>query len=308
MENNPSENSSGSKSKMLMTVITVILAIVIVALLIILLQTRSHLKGLLAEKEQQRVELRGELDSLMNEHEKVKMEYGELADTLISKDSVIQANAVEIKRLLDTEWEYYKVKKKLAQLQVVAQGYVRQMDSLYTVNAALTKENIEMKEDIRSLKKEKTEVEKNRDELSQKVEIASALKVYNVQAEAIRSRSGGDKEVATDKASKVDKIRVCFTVSENKIISAGDKDIFVRIARPDKEILTKTRGDEYTFEFQGAQLQYSIRKTIMYENRQEEICVYWDKQYSSQEMATGLYHVDIFCEGNEIGHTTFTLR
>lgn len=308
MEANPSEKKTTGKSNTLMIVVVVVLAIVVIGLIIMLVSTRSNLKGLLQEKEMQRVELQQELDSLITEHNRVKTEYGQLSDTLQAKDSVIQANAVEIKRLLNTEWEYYKVKKKLAQLQVIAQGYVMQMDSLYRVNASLTEENVAIKKDLKDLRKEKEKIESDRNALSDKVEIASVLKAVNMKATGLRLRSGGEKEVETDKVQRVDQVRVCFTISENAIAQPGTKDIYIRIARPDQEILVKSRLDEYSFEFQGEKLQYSMMQTIDYENRAIDQCVYWKKEYSSQELQPGLYHVDIFCENAIIGHTTFSLR
>jgi len=308
MEFNPKENPAKSRSNTTWIALIIVLAIIVVVLIIMLFQTRTSLKSLLAEKEQQRFELKQELDSLLVEHDKVKIEYGQLSDSLQSKDSVIQANASEIRRLLDTEWEYYKVKKKLAQLQTVAQGYVRQMDSLYTVNAALSEENVVMRKDIKVLQKEKEQIENDRKVLSGKVEIASVLKAINMEAVGLRLRSGGEKEVATDKVQRVDQVRICFTIGENELATAGKKDIYLRIARPDQEILTKSRIDDYSFEYQGDRLQYSIMQTVDYENKALDLCVYWKKEYSSQEMKPGLYHVDIFCENSIIGHTTFTLR
>lgn len=289
-------------------IISIILAVAIVGLFIWFMTTKSHLDNLLDEKDELRVGLATELDSLMREHEMVKAAYGDLSDSLYVKDSIIQENANEIKKLLNTQWEYYKVKKKLSQLQVVAQGYVQQMDSLYRVNEVLTQENIAMKQDIQTLKSEKELIEQDKRQLSEQVEIASALRAYNIEATGIRLRARGTKEVPTDKISKVEKVKVCFLLSENEITTPGDKEIYVRIARPDKEILTRTKDDEYTFEFEGEMIQYSIVKKINYQNQPVDLCMYWQKQYSSQDMMVGLYHVDIFCEGEEIGHTTFTLR
>lgn len=289
-------------------ILAIVFGIAAIVLVILLFQTRSNLKGLLAEKEQQRLELKSELDSVLIEHERVKLEYGQLSDSLEVKDSLIQANAVEIKRLLDTEWEYYKVKKKLSQLQVIAQGYVVQMDSLYRVNAALTEENQTMKKDIKTLQKAKDEADKDREQLTEKVEIAAILKAINMEAIGLRYRTGSEKEVPTDKVQRVDQVRVCFTIAENKISTPGKKDIYIRIARPDQEILIKSRLDNYSFEYQGEQLQYSIMQTIEYENAPVDLCLYWKKDYSNQELTPGLYHVDIFCENAIIGHTTFTLR
>lgn len=308
MENTNQKSDNGKAKFNIWPVVSVFLILAVVGLVIWLSLTRSNLNQLLEEKELQRVELRQELDSLLNEHEKVKVAYGDLSDSLVVKDSVIQANAVEIKKLLNTQWEYYKVKKKLSQLQEIAQGYVRQMDSLYRVNEALTEENIAMKQDIAELKDAKAAVEKDREELTKQVEIASVLKAYNIEAGGIRLRSGGSKEVPTDKAGRIDKVKVCFTIGENAIVPAGERMVYVRIARPDKEILTKTKGDNYTFPFQGDTLQYSIMKTVNYENIPLEICLDWYKQYSSQDMLEGLYHVDIFADDNVIGHSTFTLR
>jgi myosin heavy subunit len=297
--------ADSSKTMMILAIVFGVVAIVMV---ILLFQSRSSLKGLLAEKEQQRVELQMELDSVMVEHEKVKKEYGQLSDSLMVKDSVIVANAMEIKRLLDTEWEYYKVKKKLNQLQLIAQGYVQQMDSLYRVNTALTEENQAIRKDLKDLRQEKDKIEKDREQLSEKVEIAAVLKAVNMEATGLRTRTGGEKEVATDKVQRVDQVRVCFTVAENKIASPGTKEIYVRIARPDQEIMVKSRLDDFSFEYQGERLQYSIMQTIEYANAPVDLCLYWKKEYSSQDMQPGLYHVDIFCENAIIGHTTFTLR
>ena len=244
----------------------------------------------------------------MIQHEMVKHQYGELSDSLMVKDSVIQANAKEIKRLLNTEWEYYKVKKKLGQLQLIAQGYVHQMDSLYRVNATLSEENQAMKKDLGQLKKDKEDMEKSNADLTEKVEIASYLSAYNTEATGIRFKAGGKKEVPTDKAQRVEQVKVCFILSENKLASQGKKDVYVRIARPDKEILTRGASSKYTFEYEGKQIQYSIMQNVDYQGAAIDLCLYWKKIYSGQEMPAGLYHVDIFCEGSVIGHTTFTLR
>ncbi|MFO7613082.1 MAG: hypothetical protein R6W71_00410 [Bacteroidales bacterium] len=303
--NKPEEKIKQSR---LIMWIAIILGVAVIALIIVLFMTRSSLKNLLTEKELQRTELRQELDSLLGEHEKVKIEYGQITDSLMVKDSVIQANAKDIRRLLDTEWEYYKVRKKLAQLQLIAQGYVRQMDSLYRVNAALEEVNIAMQKDLKDLRNEKDEIERDRRVLSDQVEIAAILRAVNMEATGLRVRGGGDRETPTDKVQRVDQVRVCFTVGENKIAAPGKKDIHIRIARPDQEILVRSRLQDYTFEYQGELLQYSMMKTIDYQNEAIDLCAYWNKEYSAQEMRPGLYHVDIFCEDAIIGHTTFTLR
>lgn len=306
-EQTPQINSGRKKSAKGMIIILVILVLAIVGLLIWNFSIKKDMNTLLEEKEVQRVELQTELDSLMYEHDMIKEDYGTLSDSLFVKDSIIQANAQEIRKLLDTQWEYYKVKRKLVLLQKVSQGYVRQMDSLYTVNKVLTEENIVIRQDLQEAWEENEMIAQDNEQLNEKVGQASVLQVYNMSAMGVRDR-GTSKEKDTDKASRVDKIKVCFTIGENKIVEAGTKDIYVRIARPDKLILTKDRSDTYTFEYQGEKIQYSIKKLIDYQNLSMNMCLYWEKSYEEKEIMKGTYHVEVFYGEEVIGHTQFILK
>lgn len=221
-------------------------------------------------------------------------------------DSVIKANAKEIKQMLNYKWEYYKIKKKMSRLQVIAQGYVRQMDSIVTVNRDLTEENLQIKEEIKKEKRKNKELEKQAETLTDIVDEASVLSLYNLKAEGVHIR-GGSREVPTDKIRRVDLIKVCFTVGENSIIEPGNKSIYVRIAKPDKSIMALGRGNEYSFMFNGEELQYSINKEIDYQNQAIDLCLKYNLR-KSQELEPGLYHVDIFEGNNTIGHTTFSLK
>ena len=293
-------------SNLWMYIILVILALGIIGLSIKLISVKNEMKGLLVEKENQRIELEGELDSLMVQHQNIKKAYGELTDTLSLKDSIIVANAVEIKKLLNTKWEYYKIKKKLNRLQVIAQGYVRQMDSIYTVNSQLSEENLKIKEQIKVEKQKNRTLLKSKEELKGKVDQASILQIFNLSATPVHRRGSG-KETPTDKIKRVDRVKVCFTLGKNTIIDPGNKVIYVRIARPNKEILVKGRGAAYSFMFNGDKLQYSIKQQIDYENESMDMCLYWNRR-STLELKPGLYHVDIYEGNHQIGYTNFTLK
>jgi len=293
-------------SNLWMYIILVIFALGIIGLSIKLISVKKEMKELLVEKDIQRTELQKELDSLVMQHEQIKEAYGELSDSLSVKDSVIQANAVEIKKLLNTKWEYYKIKKKLSRLQVISQGYVRQMDSIYQVNNELTEENQKIKEEIKIEKRKNQQLQKSKEELMGKVDEAAVLQVFNLEATPVHKKGSG-KEKPTNKIKRVDRVKVCFTLGKNTIVEPGVKSIYVRIARPNDEILVKSRGDQYSFMFNGEQLQYSIKYKVDYQNESEDMCIYWNRR-STLELEPGLYHVDIFEGDNEIGHTSFTLK
>ena len=250
-------------------------------------------------------ELKGQLDSLLAEHERVKVSYGQLSDSLSDRDSIINARAMEIKQLLGSKAELAVVKQKLAQLQQITQVYKQQIDSLFTVNRALKDENEKIKVDFNLEQQKTSNLSKDKEALNEKITGAAVLKAYKVSAVAYKSK-GVDKEKETDKAARTDKIKVCFTVGENKLVSTGYKRFFVRIARPDNVILT--RGPAYTFQFLGQTLQFSAMETLNFEGESADVCTYFERPANGAELIKGKYLVNIFTEDREIGQTSFELK
>ncbi len=301
-----SGSSEGRKKSNILLVVVVVLIAALALLAWLYLSTRSRLGNMLEEKEMQRVELQHELDSLISEHNNIKLEYGSLSDSLAAKDSLIQANAIEIRKLLDTQYEFYKVKKKLDKLRGIAQGYLKQMDSLYTVNQELREENEQIRSSYQKEQQRSTSLQKDKEALTEKVSSAAVMKAYKITGQGVRG--SGEKEKVTDKAKRVEKIKVCFTLSENPLLSAGRKDIYVRISRPDKMILARGKGDDYSFSYKGEILQYSVKETVNYQNKSIDLCLYWINRSTKEDMLPGVYVVSVYADDYEIGQSTFELR
>ncbi|OQC38512.1 MAG: hypothetical protein BWX63_00147 [Bacteroidetes bacterium ADurb.Bin041] len=285
-------------------------AIVFLVLLIIIgvlyIIKTAKIRELNAEKEQIRIDLQSELDSLMLQHNHIKKEYGILTDSLVVKDSLIQANAKEITELLNYKWEYYQIKKKLDRLRVVAQGYVYQLDSLYTVNKELQEENERIRENYQTERQKNIGLTKEKHELINKVTEAAVMKAYNIKSTGLRYR--GARQEETDRARRTDAVRICFTIGENSLITPGKKDIYLRIARPDNFILIYDDTDYYTFFHEGNKLQYSLKHTIDFTGKAQNVCVVWNKHNQDEKTMAGIYHVMVYDEENLIGETSFELK
>ncbi|HPE87236.1 MAG: hypothetical protein PHU97_00015 [Bacteroidales bacterium] len=299
-------NEAPKKRKRIWIFLVIGLGAALIVALVFLFINRQNLNQLIQEKEQQRTELRAELDSLLTEHETIKANYGAIADSLLSKDSVIQANAKEIKRLLNTQWEYVKVKRKLEQLQQISQVYVVQLDSLYTVNNALKEENKVITEKYQTERRINTELQKTKEELTKKVSEAAIFKAYSINVTPYYIR--GSKQKETDKARRTHKIEFCFTLGENLIIEPGIHTLYLRIAGPDTKILSHSEGDENAFEFNGELLQYSVMQEIDYQNKAIDVCMSWLQYQNEEELQEGKYIVNIFTDNSEIGQKSFELK
>ena len=268
---------------------------------------KNDLSDLEAEKELQRQDFQAEVDSLMKVHNELKESYGELSQELAEKDSIIQADAVEIKRLLDSQWDYYRIKKKVASLQEISQRYVRQMDSLYTVNRELVAENERIREEYQAEKRHNTSLTRQNDELTGKVNLASTIKIHGLTANAVRFK-GNSKEAVTDRANRAERIMVSFTMAQNELVEVGAKTFYLRIADPSKTVISKGSGDEYSFTSNGESLQYTEKVRVNYDGKESNVRAYYIKP-SGIEMMPGLYYIDVYEQGGRlIGQTILELK
>jgi hypothetical protein len=177
-------------------------------------------------------------------------------------------------------------------------NYVYQIDSLHTSNQILREENAEVRSQFRRIEQIKETLEQEKQNLEEKVTIASTLQAKDFVIEVTRNK--GRK---TRYAEKVEMISVCFQILENTIAEVGSKDIYMRIARPDELVLT--HSEENLFLFEDKEIVYSARRTIEYDRKSAEICIFYE---NSSELIPGNYNVDIFAEGKLIGSSVFSLK
>jgi flagellar basal body-associated protein FliL len=299
-----SEKNSGSKKWI---IIAVLLLIVIVAILIWFLPMKNKYLSMISEKENQRVELQNELNQLLIKHDSIKAEYGALSDTLAVKDSIIMANAKEIQELLNYKWEYGKVNKKLELLRKISQGYVHQLDSLYTVNRELKEENEKIRQQYDQEQDKTRTLSKDKEKLVEKLTQATVLKAYSISSVGVRL-TGSGKEKETDKAAKIERVKVCFTLGENKLVEPGRKTVYVRIVRPDNVVVTQKLDGDYTFQYQGQTMEYTSKQEVDYQNKDTSTCIYWTKKSKEESAMVGVYNVFIYADGFEIGTSSFMLK
>ena len=305
-EKNDSQEIETSRNTGYKIIITV-LCVIILVLTWLLFSQKKITTAVTNEKELKTKFLQEELNGLMSEHDSIKVEYSQLADKLSQKDSLISSQAKELRGLIASQADYKRIKKKLDYLRNITQGYVHQIDSLYTVNKELKEENKVISNKYFKSKQDNEVLQKDKQQLTEKVNIASLLKATGISAVALKATSG-TKEKTTDKASRTDRLKICFTILENQVAAGGLRTVYIRIARPDKKIITQGNEDIYSFDFNGQKLQYTLKKDINYENKAQNVCVFWEKKDKAQEAMKGTYEVMIYADNNLIGSTQFALR
>ena len=135
--------------------------------------------------------------------------------------------------------------------------------------------------------------------LSKTVEKASKLQILNLHIQPYKERSSG-KLVQTDKAKRVDVVRVTFTIAANEVAQAGNKTYYVQVIDPKNNVI----GEKATEVFGDYTLTYSFITNAIYENKTTVV----NETISGKDFAKGLYHVNVFDKGQLVGNTTFNLR
>ena len=134
--------------------------------------------------------------------------------------------------------------------------------------------------------------------LNEKVTLAAQLDATNIIVQPKNKRGK-----VIDKVKNVKKIAVSFTLVKNITAKTGERTLYVRIANPNNEVLTKNDSD--TFPYENRDLTYSIKKYIEYTGEEQTVTVYWDVE---EYLPAGTYNVYIFADGTMIGQQSFKMK
>ena len=189
--------------------------------------------------------------------------------------------------------------KELTTLRGVLRTYIVQIDSLNQRNEVLTRENIEHRRRYTQIQSSFRELEEVKTTLQEKVTIASRLDVTNLMAEGLNP--SGRK---TDRSNRIAKIRVCFTVLKNVTAPVGMKDFYLRIERPDGQLLLHALDDKFRHE--DADINYSAMRSIEYGGEETDVCIFYEAD--AGELLSGEYIADVFADGFHLKSLRFTLR
>lgn len=229
------------------------------------------------------------LNNIENTYAELIYEYEGLDSILSEEKKRVIVLKEEINTLRGNSSEY---KDKVIALEGRLKEFMIQIEDLKIKNEALVSENLQVKIELNNALEEKGK-------LIKKVEESAIFRAYEILASGVRYKS--DVEIPTQSAKQTKKLKVCFTLAENALIAKGNKSIYIRIFDPTGKVLTQ--GSE-TFEFEGRNYPYSIKREVYYDNAQVNVCLYWDKTDMYEK---GSYNVFIFADNKMIGSSYFTL-
>lgn len=245
--------------------------------------------------------LAADRDSIQNDLTELIVEY----DDLKYKNDSIAANLERANDLVEQlkrerRWNYNKLKqyeKELGTLRTVMMGYIRQIDSLNTLNKKLINENVSYRKEISSANLRADMAEERTAELENKVKAGAVIHARGINLIALNARS---KEVTRIK--NAERLRVDFVLAANELATPGNKAVYVRITSPEGYLLTSDAAP--TFEFEGTALGYSAMREVDYQNQDLAVGIF----FNSNGFMAGTYQIELYMEGRMIGSTEIAMR
>ncbi len=278
----------------------IILVIAIIAVTYLLFQEKKEKSDMTQLFDLEKEEMENEYTRFANQYD--ELQYQLSNDSLIN---VLESEKIKTQRLLEelrsvkttNAKEIMRLKKELATVRSVLRTYIVQIDSLNRVNQVLKEENKQVRQKYSEAARQITNLAEEKKKLNEKVELASQLDATNIW---IKAKNKRDKEAK--KVKDVVKFAIGFTIVKNISAPAGERTLYIRITKPDNDVLTKSQSN--TFQYENRTLNYSIKKYIEYTGEEQNVTVYWNVE---EFLYAGTYRVDIFADGILIGSQRFTL-
>ena len=284
----------------LLIVIVVVLVLVVAGGGYYIYHQNEQMEGLVQSFDLEKEEMEDELNELSFQYEGYKFSVGSdsLAALLSTEQAKVQRLLEELRTVKATDArEISRLKKEISTLRKIMRNYVVQIDSLNTENERLKDENKQVVKRYQQANSQAVALKKEKEKLTEQVTLASKLDATNIEVTPLTSRSKPAKRI-----KKMQQFRITFQIAKNVTAEVGEKTIYVRIMKPDDDILVKSRANVFMFE--GKEITYSIKKLIEYEGEVVDVEMYWNIE---EFLSPGTYRVDIFADGNLIGKMNFTL-
>ncbi|MFD2541657.1 chromosome partitioning protein ParA [Lacinutrix gracilariae] len=277
--------------------------------LALFLGTGFYTSQLYQEKKENEENLVKEKQMVMNDLSNMAKQY----DIAIEENDISNEKLIEAKERIQSLMDSLKVSENnIASLWKYKQKYLslqKEMDVLLVENDRLKVENQLLATSLDSTKVRLEQRTMFTDSLlvqntalAEVVETAAVLNTVGLKGYGVIERSSG-KLIPTERARRVDKIRVCYTVAKNSLVQAGDQELFVQVIDPNNNTL----GENAQIQFDDKTLNYSVISKFNYENNSLDVCEFVEAR-GDDDFVKGLYTINVFNQTELVSSNEFTLK
>ncbi len=296
MENQ--KNNSGLK------LVIVVLALLLTGSLFYIYSLTKDAKQLATEMttvKNERQNVLDSLDVLRATYDKALEDKTAMSDDLIAEREKVVNLISDLKKSRGDVASMQKYRGQYLKLQENMKNLMKENEALKKANETLTMQRDSTINVVGEQKKLMDTLASRNENLAKVVEKGSKLVVMNLKTQAFKEKSSG-KQVETEKASRANRLKVCFTIAANEIAKSGEKKYYVQIIDANNNVI----GQKKTESFGSYSLTYSFTTTVIYNKTNMDVCELLVT--NEDELTKGSYFVNIFDKADLVSKTVFTLK
>ncbi|MDR2206026.1 MAG: hypothetical protein LBE36_07710 [Flavobacteriaceae bacterium] len=258
-------------------------------------EIQTELNDLKSEYEFLQKDLEYNINSL-NLNNKIFLAQKQKIETILKKNKITEAELEEAKRLM----------KDISKSMI--EEYQKRVDHLQEEKQKLLDEDAETENLLKELNEKIAELERSRKDINiryiqeksesdRKTELlsyASSLTLSEFDLQGVKVRNSG-KEVETDKASRIDRIKVSFTVNENQIAETGKKELYIIVRQPDGSVCAFQNATTGSFVSGNQKYNYSDKLILDYVKGEEKKV---ELEWNGEDFQRGDYVLEVY-ENNQ---------
>jgi NurA-like 5'-3' nuclease len=240
-----------------------------------------------------------------NEYKEFALQYDELKRS-IRNDSLLQRLTEEEQKVSELREELkrtksndareiQRLKKELATVRAVLRSYVLQVDSLNRLNESLHRENEAVRQQYQAATEQVSALSSEKQNLTEKVAIAAQLDATSVSI-LPQNKRGKDAKRVKD----ITRFTISFTISKNITAQTGERQVCVRLLKPNGEVLSQ----QGSVAFENTQVGISAQRVIEYTGEEQRVTVYIPV---NEYIGAGTFRVQIIADKHLIGSGSITI-
>lgn len=276
------------------------------------------------EQEKLKAELEKQYYESLSELEEMKTNNEDLNKMIEEQQAELKDQKDRVSRLLRDSKNLKSARSEMSNMQSQLDTAIAQINDLKEQNAQLADANNQLagerdqlQTDITTLGEEfqttkatlvseKEELTSKNANLSKTVVRASVINVQAVNVEGLKIKGSG-KTKETDRADKVQQLKVCFNTTQNAVAKPGKEQFYVRIINPTGETLAIEEMGSGIMSGSDSkeQIRYTKVKEYDYSNDETQLCFLWEPKVAFE---AGTYNVEVYNKGYISGTGKFTFK
>jgi regulator of replication initiation timing len=301
--NSTPPTSESRKSNKTLIYVVAILAVLLVGALALNFVRENNLKNTNARL----MVAYSQLDSIGNEMDSKILQIEQLGGNVEELTTIRDSLELEKESLLEART---RSNKQISDLRNRVEGYREllvmkdvEISELKKVNQTLVVENKELKTERNVLNQTLRDVEKTKEQLTEKVQIASRLEAEHISVAALNDRGRAREDEF--RARQVSRLQVKFNIAKNDVAPVSGKEILMRIIDDNGNVLFDVARGSGTFELDGKETFYTEKQEILFDNSRQEVNFLYEK---GSEYLPGRYVMELYTDGYLMGRKSFRVK